>query len=397
MLGKHVKRKLQSSKIKAHILLNIKLRSNWLLFFSYLSAFHKAGRQNEAVKVLEQLTHNAVVENRFNDAGYYYWMLSMQCLDIGRECEEQRKEMLEKFERFQHLAELYYVYRSIQRYTDEPFSSHMPETLFNICRFLLNNLTKDVPPGISKVNTLFALAKQSRKLGAYKLARYAYEKLQELHIPSRFLESIELGSLTIRSKPFHDSEDLIEDMMCYRCSTNNPLLNNQGSVCINCRQSFIYSASSYEVLPLVQFYLEEGISDEEALSLIDLEVPHTDEGNARGHNMVGNDMQALRIDGGLDYTEEDPFTAKMSFEQGGSTFVPVKVSCSVLRSMSRRDVLIKRWPKPLKWEYFRSLLPDVSITMCPSCFKMFHSEDYELLVLQHSCCPYCRRPIDEPN
>lgn len=55
-------------------------------------------------------------------------------------------------------------------------------------------------------NTLYALAKQSRKLGAYKLARYSYEKLQELHVPSRFHESIELGSLTIRSKPFHDSE-----------------------------------------------------------------------------------------------------------------------------------------------------------------------------------------------
>lgn len=116
-------------------------------------AFHKAGRQNEAVKVLEQLTHNAVVENRFNDAGYYYWMLSMQCLDIARgrtqllctgkkhissldwciymfslnillhlcltetESEDQRGEMLKKFERFQHLAELYHVYRSIQRYT----------------------------------------------------------------------------------------------------------------------------------------------------------------------------------------------------------------------------------------------------------------------------------------
>lgn len=55
-------------------------------------------------------------------------------------------------------------------------------------------------------NTLYALAKQSRKLGAYKLARNSYEKLQELHVPSRFQESIELGSLTIRSKPFHDSE-----------------------------------------------------------------------------------------------------------------------------------------------------------------------------------------------
>lgn len=61
-------------------------------------------------------------------------------------------------------------------------------------------------------------------------------------------------------------------------------------------------------------------------------------------------------------------------QQGGSDFVPVKVSRLVLRSMSRRDVLIKRWPKPLKWEYFRSLLPDVSITMCPTCFKVqYHS------------------------
>ncbi|KAF7664865.1 hypothetical protein LDENG_00161710 [Lucifuga dentata] len=360
-------------------------------------AFHKAGRQNEAVKVLEQLTHNAVMEKRFNDAGYYYWMLSMQCLDIARGSEEQRNEMLKKFESFQHLAELYHVYHSIQRYTDEPFSSHMPETLFNICRFLLNNLTKDMPLGISKVNTFYALAKQSQKLGAYKLARYSYEKLQQLHIPSRFQESIEVGSLTIRSKPFHDSEDLTEGMMCYRCSTNNPLLNNQGSVCINCRQPFIYSASSYEVLPLVQFYLEEGITDEEAVSLIDLEVPHVDKKTADWQEMDVNESQTLKMDDCLDDADEDPFTAKMSFEQGGSTFVPVKVSRLVLHSMSRRDVLIKRWPRPIKWEYFRSLLPDMSITMCPTCFKMFHSEDYELLVLQHNCCPYCRRPIDEPN
>ena len=37
----------------------------------------------EALNVLEQLTENAVNESRFNDAGYYYWMLSMQCLDIA--------------------------------------------------------------------------------------------------------------------------------------------------------------------------------------------------------------------------------------------------------------------------------------------------------------------------
>ncbi|KGL91528.1 Intraflagellar transport protein 122, partial [Charadrius vociferus] len=361
-------------------------------------AFHKAGRQSEAVRVLEQLTHNAVVESRFNDAAYYYWMLSMQCLDIAQENEQQKTEMLQKFHHFQRLAEIYHVYHSIQRYTEEPFSFHLPETLFNISRFLLHSLTKETPLGISKVNTLFALAKQSKALGAYKLARHAYDKLQGLQIPARFQKSIELGSLTIRSKPFHDSEELVP--LCYRCSTNNPLLNNLGNVCINCRQPFVFSASSYEVLHLVEFYLEDGITDEEAVALIDLEAPRLNQRENKWQEMMKMhlDAQSLRLDDNTDIIEDDdPFTAKLSFEQGGSEFVPVIVNRAVLQSMSRRDVLIKRWPKPLRWQYYRSLLPDASITMCPSCFQMFHTEDYELLVLQHNCCPFCRRRIDESN
>ncbi|NWS11626.1 IF122 protein, partial [Pachyramphus minor] len=352
-------------------------------------AFHKAGRQTEAVKVLEQLTHNAVVESRFNDAAYYYWMLSMQCLDIAQENEQQKTEMLQKFHYFQHLAEVYHAYHFIHRYTEEPFSFNSPETLFSISRFLLHSLTKDTPLGISKVKTLLALAKQSKALGAYKLARHAYEKLQGLHIPARFQKSFELGSLTIRSKPFHDSEELLP--LCYRCSTNNPLLNNLGNVCINCRQPFVFSASSYEVLHLVEFYVEDGITDEEAVALIDLEAPRVSKREKKWQEMMSDYAQSLRLDDSTDIIEDDdPFTAKLSFEQGGSEFVPVVVSRAVLQAMSRRDVLVKRWPKPLRWQYYRSLLPDASITMCPSCFQMFHTEDYELLILQHNCCPFCR-------
>ncbi|XP_059336268.1 intraflagellar transport protein 122 homolog isoform X2 [Ammospiza nelsoni] len=358
-------------------------------------AFHKAGRQGEAVRVLEQLTHNAVLESRFNDAAYYYWMLSMQCLDIAQENEGQQTEMLQKFHHFQHLAEVYHVYHFIQRYTEEPFSFHLPETLFNISRFLLHSLTKETPLGISKVNTLLALAKQSKALGAYKLARHAYDKLQGLQIPDRFQKSVELGSLTIRSKPFHDSEELVP--LCYRCSTNNPLLNNLGNVCINCRQPFVFSASSYEVLHLVEFYLEDGITDEEAVALIDLEAPRVSKRENKWQEMMTDNVQSLKLDDSTDIIEDDdPFTAKLSFE-GGSEFVPVVVSRAVLRAMSRRDVLVKRWPRPLRWQYYRSLLPDASITMCPSCFQMFHTEDYELLILQHNCCPFCRRRIDESN
>ncbi|XP_038004958.1 intraflagellar transport protein 122 homolog isoform X1 [Motacilla alba alba] len=359
-------------------------------------AFHRAGRQGEAVRVLEQLTHNAVLESRFDDAAYYYWMLSMQCLDIAQENEGQQTEMLQKFHHFQHLAEVYHVYHFIQRYTEEPFSFHLPETLFNISRFLLHSLTKETPLGISKVNTLLALAKQSKALGAYKLARHAYDKLQGLQIPDRFQKSVELGSLTIRSKPFHDSEELVP--LCYRCSTNNPLLNNLGNVCINCRQPFVFSASSYEVLHLVEFYLEDGITDEEAVALIDLEAPRVSKRENKWQEMMTEQVQSLKLDDSTDITEDDdPFTAKLSFEQGGSAFVPVVVSRAVLRAMSRRDVLVKRWPRPLRWQYYRSLLPDASITMCPSCFQMFHTEDYELLILQHNCCPFCRRRVDESN
>ncbi|NWT03940.1 IF122 protein, partial [Mionectes macconnelli] len=353
-------------------------------------AFHKAGRQTEAVKVLEQLTHNAVVESRFNDAAYYYWMLSMQCLDIAQENELQKTEMLQKFHHFQHLAEVYHAYHFIHRYTEEPFSFISPETLFNISRFLLHSLTKETPLGISKVKTLLALAKQSKTLGAYKLARHAYEKLQGLHIPARFQKSFQLGSLTIRSKPFHDSEELLP--LCYRCSTNNPLLNNLGNVCVNCRQPFVFSASSYEVLHLVEFCVEDGITDEEAVALIDLEAPRVSKRENKWQEMTSDYAQSLRLDDSADIIEvDDPFTAKLSFEQGGSEFIPVVVNRAVLQSMSRRDVLVKRWPKPLRWQYYRSLLPDASITMCPSCFQMFHTEDYELLILQHNCCPFCRR------
>ncbi|XP_037859414.2 intraflagellar transport protein 122 homolog isoform X3 [Chlorocebus sabaeus] len=303
-------------------------------------AFHKAGRQREAVQVLEQLTNNAVAESRFNDAAYYYWMLSMQCLDIAQADPAQKDMMLGKFHHFQRLAELYHGYHAIHRHTEDPFSVHRPETLFNISRFLLHSLPKDTPLGISKVKILFTLAKQSKALGAYRLARHAYDKLCGLYIPARFQKSIELGTLTIRAKPFHDSEELVP--LCYRCSTNNPLLNNLGNVCINCRQPFVFSASSYDVLHLVEFYLEEGITDEEAISLIDLEVPRPKQDN-RQQEIANSSSQILRLVETKDSMgDEDPFTAKLSFE-------------------------------------------------------MFHSEDYELLVLQHGCCPYCRRCKDDPG
>ena len=48
-----------------------------LIFFSL--AFHKAGRRDQAVKVLEQLCHNAVVEHRLLSFSDFFYKLEHPC------------------------------------------------------------------------------------------------------------------------------------------------------------------------------------------------------------------------------------------------------------------------------------------------------------------------------
>ena len=143
------------------------------------------------------------------------------------------------------------------------------------------SLRQEAPAGVSKAAALFALAKQSKALGAYKAARVAYEKLQKLkvrramppiqsgkdaQIPDQFRELADVGSVTIRSKPHADNDELVPT--CHRCSTKNPLLQGDGQSCFNCKTAFVFSAHTCETLPLVEFFLDLDISDGEALSLI---------------------------------------------------------------------------------------------------------------------------------
>ncbi|XP_077972109.1 intraflagellar transport protein 122 homolog [Styela clava] len=351
-------------------------------------AFHKAGKTTEALHVLGQLTSNAVNESRYNDAGYYYWMLSMQCLDIAREHPEKTEEMIEKFEEYRKLGEMYYAYHSIHTYTDEPFTSHLPEALFNIARYLVHQMsTRSPPPRVSKVATWYALAKQGRYLHAYKLARYAYEKLQKLRLPLRFQDAIDLASVTIRSKPFNDNEDL--QHTCLKCSTTNPVLNPRGDFCVNCQQPFVHSFSSFEILPLVEFHLEDGVRDEEVEMLLGTD-SRLDGTNNNEWSSADGTAQVLRMDSD---ESSDPFTS--DFINEGDKYVPVIVSHSTLRSLSRREVIIRKWPKPLRWQFFKNCLPDVPISICDSCLQMFHTDDYELMVLQKQQCPFCRKPTED--
>ncbi|KAM7295537.1 intraflagellar transport protein 122 homolog [Ixodes scapularis] len=392
----------QQPELKAKICANY---ANWLAendrFVDAQKAFYEAGLQDEALRVLERLTQYAVDECRFRDASYYYWLLAKQIVESSGAVDDAvtREPLLRRYSELLNLADIYYVYHNVHRYIEEPFTAFLPEALFNMSRYLLHELTGRSVRGVSLVGVLYALSKQSRNLGAHRLARHCYERLQGLNVPVRFREALDLAALTVRSKPFSDAQDLLP--LCYRCSTTNPLVNPRGHFCVNCGQPFIHSFVAFEVLPLVEFQLADGISDKEALELLEGggggRVQQRD-GRDSHHREIINGYDSMRIDHSS--KDDDPFASLCAFQESEDGSVmpdasPVILNRDALALLSPRDVVVCPRSPPLRWRFYRNVVPDVVVVQCDGCAKVFHSDDYEMQTLQTGSCPFCRTKLDE--
>ena len=62
------------------------------------------------------------------------------------------------------------------------------------------------------------------------------------------------------------------------------------SRCSNCGQPFVYSFVSFEILPLVEFQLEDDITDSEAMHLIESSAGTN---NSAGNNNGGGNIRSL--------------------------------------------------------------------------------------------------------
>ncbi|RKO92638.1 WD40-repeat-containing domain protein [Blyttiomyces helicus] len=332
--------------------------ANWLAtndrFVEAQENYRKAGRLDEAFRVLENLTQNSITERRYDEAAYYFMTLSQEHLrnlpaDLPHESLlPTQLKVLAEYQRTKKLADVYYAYHFLQIYMDEPFTSHFPRSLFNIARVVVHYLNHNKqPPGISKVYAYYALAKLSSSLGAFKLARHAYEKLLSMRILPEWQEAVELATLMIRSKTFADREDL--QTVCPQCDTANPALNAKGDCCISCLEPFVRSFHSFEVIPLMRFELESDISEEEALRLINMDPPRID--------------GRQEISGGKKSTDTDDFNRQMKGlkGEGVSEFTPIKVTRKELIAMDRHRVFIRQGGKKcLPKEYFRLVVPDLN-------------------------------------
>lgn len=89
------------------------------------AAFHQAGMIKEALATLQALTQNAIVLNKYSDAGYYTWVLAQQCLDLARKhatssssSSSSRKylSLISQFTQLEKQADIYYAYDRIHRF-----------------------------------------------------------------------------------------------------------------------------------------------------------------------------------------------------------------------------------------------------------------------------------------
>lgn len=339
-------------------------------FDEALDAYRRARRPEEAARMMRQLTRNAVVENRFKDASYSYWLLATERLRDASERggADAVRSALPEYQAALHRADLYYAYSFVESYF-LPFTAVQPDVLFNAARFLVNSLgSADAPHGVSRAKILYTLAKQAKTLGAFKLARFAYDKLAQTKIPDEWIDDLDVDMMTIHAKPVKDSQDLLP--VCYRCGAANALLNRSArDACAACSHPFVRSFLTFEILPLIEFLPEPHISDERALSLIREPPP----------KVIHND------------DEEDLFTRCITrtLSTQDDTYLSVTVGEDALRALRRDEVYVCA-PRHngMRATFYKAAIPDVHLAICQH--RFYHEEDFEFAVLREGRCPYSR-------
>ena len=225
-------------------------------------------------------------------------------------------------------------------------------------------------------------------MGCYKTARYCYNQLQSLKIPrGPIWETIQLGSVSIRGKPYRDCEGKFAldrhrfyvkisdfNIICPRCGTQNPLAAAESlTACANCQQEYIYSFSNFEPLPLVEFKFEEDITDQEAFGLIDTAGFKGEE----KENMESGDNYD-RLDFSAPSYEKEMTFEKLMLQSDGD----LVLSRDMLRRLAHGEVLVKKHPEPKRWQFFKNVLPSYQLKLDPDSFHFHQAEDWEMLLLQ---------------
>ncbi|CAM6125866.1 unnamed protein product [Calypogeia fissa] len=355
-------------------------------------SYKQAGRADLSEQLLKKLIENGVKENRFSAAGYTCWLLAIeyaQQLDERERLELEEHKILDKYLHYRQLAEIYYAYSFIYQFTSEPFRTTSSETLFNVSRFLVAQLPKLPPQGVSMVNILVTLARHAEELGCYKVAMHAYEQLQRFRIPSGWVERVEIATMVARGRADCQNETqlLLYMPFCYCCSAPFPLRSSScENICSMCLQPVFRSFLTFQQLPLVEFVLEAGSTHEEAVKIISAKQPRNSVDPNGRPTFVHDEGTKKRV-------LSDLLEISTFLGQG-----LMRISKATLTTLPKGQVMIQTCSKGLlPPRYFLAVDPDFAIFQCTSCSHFFEQEEWDLFNLREGTCPFCKESDAVPK
>jgi len=130
--------------------------------------------------------------------------------------------------------------------------------------------------------------------------------------------------------------------------------------------SFVALAAITEVLPLVEFSIEESVDSEEALQLIKTQPPEEqiigDKEQERDFELYEHQPQSQ--------SSRDPFSAYLDSEQIRDKNVTIVLDRDALTRLKPTEVIVCRWPEPLPSRYYRNFMPEVVLKHCKHCNKV---------------------------
>lgn len=178
----------------------------------------------------------------------------------------------------------------------------------------------------------------------------------------------------------------------------NPLHNAKGNFCVNCNERFVFSFSTFEVLPLVELRLDDDLTDDEALQIVEKANESRVDGAFKNAKPAGQAEENVWFEERTGNAEFLKLNANSSndhlLENLENVYELDRLNrdafAQLIAQLNLNELLVLDWPSPLRTRFFRNMVPEISVSRCSNCNKFFQTDDFETQILMHGSCLFCR-------
>ena len=140
---------------------------------------------------------------------------------------------------------------------------------------------------------------------------------------------------------------------------------------MSCGHPFHRCFIKFDILPLVEFTPSNGVAHNDIIEILTSDVQPS--------------SSTKSFDECIHHSLMNQHTLNDE-----TNHAPMMIDRDTIASLSREDVFVIRTPSKTIHRFFKNVLPEVGIALCPCCQHFFHEEDFEFTVLRDEGCPFCK-------